>query len=169
MAKTHHTSIPSSFWDPLFCHQLQLCCHPQGPLDFPGATSVWVHPPPSGHPWLVPPVAWMPGPLMALHLGWACWGEARYWLPYPAYVCEHQRDGCSSWQCTLSPAYPTGVGYRAPWACSAIPWLLWGNALWPSYQYHTRMPGLLQYPKAGAHHQGGPGPTQCITQPHPAL
>ena len=30
---------------------------------------------------------------MALCLGWACWGEARYPLPYPAYAYEHQRDG----------------------------------------------------------------------------
>ena len=61
-----------------------------------------------GHPWSVTPVAWMPWPLTAFHLGWAHWTEARYPLPYPAYVFKHKRDGCPYWQHTSSLAHPWG-------------------------------------------------------------
>ena len=118
---------PSLFWDPLPHLSYSITADPRDPW-VPWDDASRVHPPPSGpfwfgellllpavdhhwdprHPWLVLPVVWMPGPLTALCPGWACWGEARYPLPYPAHVFEHQRSCCSSWQHTLSPAHPLG-------------------------------------------------------------
>ena len=84
-------------------------------MDFPGVIQVGVLPPTfepfwfggvlappavdcnpgPRHSWLVPPGTWMPGPLMALHLRWVCWGEARYSLPYP--------NMCSSTRMVVAP------------------------------------------------------------------
>ena len=98
---------------------------PSKPFQFeePLVLSITDHCQDPRHPLSVLHVVWMPGPLMALHLGWTHWGEAGCKFPCPAYVFECQRDGCHSWHCTPSLTHPLGVGYGVQWAHPATPWL----------------------------------------------